>query len=114
MLLAAGVLWLVGFVGAGAADCPESMSGRALSGLDAPRSLWPPGAECVGTAPAHGERTVAELIPGLGWATVALAFAGLAILATGLALEIHRLRSRSTPRASAPAAPNVRALAWPE
>jgi hypothetical protein len=113
LLLVAGVLWVVGFVGASTAGCPAGTSTPALDGRETPRSLWPPGAECAPAGPA--EPVVAELVPGLGWAIVSLAFAGLAILATGLALEIRALRGESASRTpTAATQPGVRALAWPE
>jgi hypothetical protein len=115
LLLAAGLLWLIGFVGASAADCPDNASSRDIAGLEAPRSVWPPGAQCGGPSAGQGEPSVAELVPGLGWAIVTLAFAGLVILATGLALEIRGLRSRSAPGSRAPTTQSsIRALAWPE
>jgi hypothetical protein len=113
LLLAAGLLWLVGFVGASAVECPAGSNAHGLTGLETPRSIWPPGAECA--APGQAQPTVAELIPGLAWAIVSLAFAGLAILATGLALEIRGLRSGSVPRGRPEAGqPTIHSLAWPE
>jgi hypothetical protein len=116
LLLAAGVLWLVGFVGASAADCPSGTNSNRLSGLEAPRSLWPPGAECAGAG--QDEPTVAELVPGLSWAIVALAFAGLAILASGIGLEIRALRSRAARADSSADSPSsaigVHPIIWSE
>lgn len=115
LLLAAVVLWAVGFVGASSADCPAGTNTNGFTGLETPRSVWPPGAECAGAGPGQREPEVAEPIPGIGVAILLLAFAGLATLAVGLALEIRGLRSRAAPGTSAPASQrSVQALAWPE
>ena len=86
LITLAGLLWLVGAVGATATTCP---AGTAAAGGEAALSAWPPGKEC---AAAGGETTVQQLFGGIEWGIVGLGLIGVGLLLFAVVAEIRRLR----------------------
>ena len=87
LITLAGVLYLVGTIGAAAVSCPAGGSGTGTEGAI---SFWPPGKECV--SPAGGETTVEPLFGGIEWGIVGLALIAVALLLFAVVAEIRRLR----------------------
>jgi hypothetical protein len=80
-LLAACVLWVAGFALVEGGMCPAGSQERSLTGLDTPRSAWPPGVACTDRATSGGQSTeVVQIFDGLTAVIVGLVVAAGAIL----------------------------------
>lgn len=86
LFVVAALLWVAGVALVDGSDCRIYDGGPLLIGLDAQRSLWPPGAEC-------SDGYVVQLFDGIEVAIAILAALALAILALGVLVAMRDTRS---------------------
>ena len=87
-------MWCVGFVAADGTDCRTGPRGIIVTGLDVPRTAWPPGVECrEHDESGSARRYVKETIPGSTWIIIGLAGAAGLILLTGVFAGIRDSRA---------------------
>jgi hypothetical protein len=96
LLLAAPLLWIPAFGLADPADCPKGPrtgEGRYVpTGLDVPRSFWPPGVDCSKISESADRSEVAEIFPGVRWMLASLIVGAVLALLGGVLAEIRDLR----------------------
>jgi hypothetical protein len=94
LLLAAGGVWLLGLAAGDGTDCPHAPHNVFVTGMDTPRSLWPPGVECVRPAESGPARHyVLEPIPQSRWIIGGLAGSAVLILFAGMTAAIREFRT---------------------